>query len=66
MLRLSFGQGRNGLVVIVDHKTYAPVAVRIPGKSGSWSYLAAAGKHDLPRHVLRLARRAHVVVKETA
>jgi hypothetical protein len=66
VLRLSFGQGGNRLLLIVDSKTYAPVAVRIPRGGAGWSHLAAAEKRNLPRPVLRLARRAHAIVEETA
>jgi hypothetical protein len=66
MLRFFLHHGRTYLVVIVDPETYAPVAVRIPREGTGWAQLAPATPRDLPRAVLRQARRARVIVKEIA
>ena len=65
MLRLSFEHGSH-LVLLVDPRTYAPVAVRIPGFRSGWTYLARARERDLARPELRIPRRLRLVVEEKA
>jgi len=65
-LRLSFHRRDSGLSLIVDPRTFAPVAVRIPRVRTSWSYLAPAEPRDLASPSLRLPRRLRVIVKEEA
>jgi hypothetical protein len=66
MLRLAFRQGYSRLLVIVNPRTFVPVAVRIPRLKTGWSYLARAKRHDLARPELRLSPRLRLVVKEEA
>jgi hypothetical protein len=66
MLRLSFARGDSRLLVIVDPRTFAPVAVRIPRLRTGWSYLARPKGRDLARPKLRLSRRLRQIVKEEA
>ena len=66
MLRLSFEHGGSRLVLLVDPRTYAPVAVRIPGFRSGWTYLARARERDLARPELRIPRRLRLVVEEKA
>ena len=66
MLRLAFRQGDSRLLVIVNPRTFAPVAVRIPRLRTGWSYLARAQRRDLIRPELRLSRRLRLIVKEEA
>jgi hypothetical protein len=65
MLRLSFGH-RSRLLVIVDPRSFAPVAVRIPPIGTGWSHLARAEPRDLVRPELLLPRRFRPIVKEDA
>ncbi len=66
MLRLAFEHGGSRLVLLVDPRTYAPVAVRIPGFRSGWTYLARARERDLARPELRIPRRLRLVVEEKA
>jgi len=66
MLCLAFRQGDSRLLVIVNPRTFAPVAVRIPRLRTGWSYLARAQRRDLIRPELRLSRRLRLIVKEEA
>ena len=66
MLRLSFRHGDSRLLLIVDPRTFAPVAVRIPRLGTGWSYVARAERRDLVRPELRLSRRLRLIVKEEA
>lgn len=66
MLRLAFEQSDSRLLVIVNPRTFAPVAVRIPRLSTGWSYLARPERRDLARPELRLSRRLRLIVKEEA
>jgi hypothetical protein len=66
MVRLSFRQGHSRLLVIVNPRTFVPVAVRIPRLRTGWSYLARAKRHDLDGPELRLSPQLRLVVKEEA
>jgi len=66
MLRLSFRRRRIRLFLIVDPRTFAPVAVRIAREGTDWSYLAPAARHDVVRSALGLSRRLRLIVKEDA
>ena len=66
MLRLSFEHGGSRLVLLVDPRTFAPVAVRIPGFRSGWTYLARARERDLVRPELRIPRGLRLVVEEKA
>jgi hypothetical protein len=63
---LAFRQGDSRLLVIVNPRTFAPVAVRTPRLRTGWSYLARAQRRDLIRPELRLSRRLRLIVKEEA
>src|SRR6266516_710839 len=54
------------LLLIVNPRTFAPVAVRIPRLRTGWSYLARAKRHDLARAERRLSPRLRLIVKEEA
>ena len=66
MLRLGFRRGHSRLLVIVNPRTFVPVAVRIPRLGTGWSYLARAKRHDLDGPELRLSPQLRLVVKEEA
>ena len=66
MLRLSFRRRHSRLFLIVDPRTFAPVAVRIAREGTGWSYLAPAERRDLVQSPLRLSRRLRLIVKEDA
>jgi hypothetical protein len=65
LLRLSFRFRESGLLLLVDQRTSAPVAVRIERRGTGWSYLAPAGG-DLARPALRLSRQVRLAVEEDA
>jgi hypothetical protein len=56
LLRLSLRLSDTGLLLLVDGRTSALVAVRIEHRGTGWSYLAPAA-HDLARPALRLSRQ---------
>ena len=66
VLRLSFHHGTTNLFVIVNRRTYAPAAFRIPRAGLGWTYLAPAKPRDLSRPELRLSWRLRLVLKEEA
>ena len=65
LLRLSFRRGRSALFLIVEARTFVPVAVRIARGRSGWSYLAPADG-DLSRATLRLSRRLRLSIEEHA
>jgi len=65
LLRLSFRRGRSGLFLIVEARTFVPVAVRIARGRSGWSYLAPADG-DLAQATVRLSRRLRLTVEEHA
>jgi hypothetical protein len=65
LLRLSFRRYESGLFLLVEPRTFAPVAVRIARRGVGWSYLAPA-RRDLARPTLRLSRRLRLIVREEA
>src|SRR5439155_1574113 len=54
LLRLDFARGDSRLLLLVEPRTFTPVAVGIPRIGTGWSYLARAQRRDLVRPELRL------------
>jgi hypothetical protein len=66
MLRLDFRRGGSRLQLVVDPRTHAPVAVRIPRIRTGRSHLARAERRDLVQHELRVPRRLRLVLEGEA
>ena len=66
MLRLFFGCPGRGLLLIVEPRTFVPVAIRIAGQRNGWAYLSPAERRDLVGPALRLSRRLRLIVRAHA
>ena len=62
LVRLALAPGSEGLFLLVQARTFTPIAVRIG--SSRWTYFAPAEHRDLAAPSLHLPRRLRLVVKE--
>ena len=65
-VRLSFQRGRSRLFLLVEPRTFAPVAVRIGRRGTGWSWLAPAGPRPLALLEFRSSHGLRVIVEENA
>jgi len=65
-LRLFFGCPGRGLLLIVQPRTFVPVAIRIAGQRAGWAYLSPAERRDFAGGALRLSRRLRLIVRAHA